>query len=110
MRLFLVGADIEENLALGILTAVAEQQGHNARVLGFNDESQSASIVEQIVGAAPDVVGLSMQFQHRADEFLSLSRSLRDAGYEGHLRWSVSHLGKQRDPRVQRRCRLDRAL
>ena len=85
MRLFLVGADIEENLALGILTAVAEQQGHNARVLGFNDESQSASIVEQIVGAAPDVVGLSMQFQHRADEFLSLSRSLRDAGYEGHI-------------------------
>ena len=85
MRLFLVGADFEENLALGILTAVAEQQGHSARVLRFNEEVEAASIVEQIVSAAPEVVGLSMQFQHRADEFLSLSRALRDAGYRGHI-------------------------
>src|SRR5262249_35461298 len=34
---------------------------------------------------APDVIGLSIQFQHRAPEFLGLSRKLREAGYRGHV-------------------------
>src|SRR6185312_3134087 len=32
-----------------------------------------------------DVVGLSIQFQHRAPEFLALARALRAAGFRGHL-------------------------
>ena len=85
MRVFLVGADFEENLALGILAAVVEEQGHECRVMPFNQAAEAASLVQRIVAAAPEVVGLSMQFQHRADEFLSLSRALRDAGYRGHI-------------------------
>jgi radical SAM superfamily enzyme YgiQ (UPF0313 family) len=85
MRVYLVGADFEENLALGILAAVVERQGHQPRVVVFNQPSEIGRLVERITEDAPEVVGLSMQFQHRADEFLTLARGLRDAGFRGHI-------------------------
>src|SRR5262245_44569782 len=40
MRIHFVGADLEENLGLGILAAVAERAGHRAKIVAFNDLSE----------------------------------------------------------------------
>ncbi len=85
MRLVLVGADFEENLGIGCIAAAAEGARHRVDVLPFNLPSEVPAIVRRVVASAPDVVGLSMQFQHRAHEFVTLARGLRAAGYRGHI-------------------------
>jgi radical SAM superfamily enzyme YgiQ (UPF0313 family) len=85
MRTILVGADFEENLGLGLLAACLERAGHEATILPFNVAGDIAPLVTRIVAEAPEMVGLSIQFQHRAHEFLGLSRALRRAGYRGHI-------------------------
>lgn len=85
MRIHFVGADLEENLGIGILSAVAEKHGHQATIVAFNDVSETDRVVRRIVEDAPDIAGLSIQFQHRAQEFLILARKLREAGFRGHI-------------------------
>jgi anaerobic magnesium-protoporphyrin IX monomethyl ester cyclase len=85
MRAILIGADFEENLGVGILAACLEREGHAVEILPFNVAADTAPLVARVCASAPDLVGLSMQFQHRAPEFLALSRALRRAGYRGHV-------------------------
>ncbi|MBW2452900.1 MAG: B12-binding domain-containing radical SAM protein [Deltaproteobacteria bacterium] len=85
MRVCLIGADFEENLALGILASVAVEAGHEPWVLPFNAPEDAPKLVERVLSQAPDVVGLSVQFQHRADEFFTVARALRAGGYRGHI-------------------------
>jgi anaerobic magnesium-protoporphyrin IX monomethyl ester cyclase len=85
MRIHFVAADLEENIGVGILAAVVEGRGHSAHVVAFNDASETAAVTARAVAGAPDVIGLSIQFQHRAPEFLALARELRAAGYRGHI-------------------------
>lgn len=85
MRIHFVGADLEENLGLGILAAVVEREGHRPRIVPFNDVSEIDDAVKRAMSRDPDVIGLSIQFQHRAPEFLALARKLREAGYAGHI-------------------------
>ncbi len=85
MDVVLIGADFEENLGVGAVAAVAREAGHAVGVVPFNLPAEGAGIAQRVAREAPDVVGLSMQFQHRAHEFLALSRALRRAGYQGHI-------------------------
>src|SRR5690349_19593776 len=85
MRTVLIDADFEENLGVGILAAILRDAGHVAEILPFNVAGDTEAIVARLVADPPDVVGLSIQFQHRAHEFLGLSRALRRAGYRGHV-------------------------
>ncbi|MCC6558912.1 MAG: B12-binding domain-containing radical SAM protein [Polyangiaceae bacterium] len=85
MRICFVGADLEENLGIGILAAVAERRGQGAAIVPFNDVAETERVVRRALAGEPDVIGLSVQFQHRAPEFLALSRRLREAGFRGHL-------------------------
>jgi radical SAM superfamily enzyme YgiQ (UPF0313 family) len=85
MRVVLIGADIEENLGLGMLAAVAAAGGHQAVVLPFNEAAELEAVARRCLERRPEVVGLSLQFQHRALEFLTLARRLRELGFEGHL-------------------------
>ncbi|MFH1812450.1 MAG: cobalamin-dependent protein [Pseudomonadota bacterium] len=85
MRLILVGADHEENLGLGYLAAAATGAGHQVQVLPLNRRQDAALLAPRIVQAQPEVVGLSLQFQHRAVDFLLLAELLRQQGYRGHL-------------------------
>ena len=45
MRIHFIGADLEENLGLGILTAVAENHGHQATIVPFNEASEIDRVV-----------------------------------------------------------------
>lgn len=85
MRLCLVGADFEENLGLGMIAAAAEAAGHAVTVVPFNHPRETARVAAQLLVARPDVIGLGIQFQHRAHEFLSLAASLRVGGFRGHI-------------------------
>jgi len=85
MRLFLIGADHEENLGLCMIAAAAEGAGHQVEVLAFNDISWLDRVVSEVLSEQPEVVGLSIQFQHRTHAFLGLARLLRHRGYRGHI-------------------------
>ncbi|MCC7539972.1 MAG: cobalamin-dependent protein [Deltaproteobacteria bacterium] len=85
MRLVLVGADFEENLGMGMIAAAATAAGHEVSVVAFNDPDDAPAIAREVVAAAPDVVGLAIQFQHRAHELVALARSLRALGLRGHV-------------------------
>ena len=85
MRMSFVGADFEENLGVGILASVVERDGHEWTMVPFNTAADTGEVVRRIVADHPDVVGMSIQFQHRAPDFLRLGRLLREAGYRGHV-------------------------
>ena len=85
MRLTLVGADVEENLGMGMIAAAVTGAGHRVEVLGFNDGAQIPDLVQRIASSDPDVVGLAAQFQHRGLDFLTLATALRKNGFRGHI-------------------------
>ncbi len=85
LTLALVGADFEENLGVGMIAAAAVQAGHRVAIHPFNEPRELNTIADRLVATQPDVVGLSMQFQHRAHEFVALARRLRVLGYRGHI-------------------------
>ena len=82
----LVGPEVEENLSLRYLAASLAGAGYRAEILSFNGERDFSRIVAVILGeSAPFLVGLSLAFQHRAQDFLALAMALRERGYRGHL-------------------------
>lgn len=66
MRLVLVGADFEENLGVGAVASAAVQAGHVVKVVAFNEPAHAPAVVSAVLAERPDVIGLSMQFQHRS--------------------------------------------
>ncbi len=80
-----VGAEYEENLAIRTMAAVARAAGVSSCIVGFGRERDLPVVLARILEKAPALVGLSMAFQHRASEFLSLAAALRHEGYEGHI-------------------------
>jgi len=85
MNIILIGAELEENLGLNYMASALEKRSHDVKVIAFNSESDLAEAVRQVKNFEADIVGLSMVFTGRAEEFCRLARELRDNGYKGHL-------------------------
>ena len=85
MRVILIGADFEENLGMAMIAASLHKAGHTAEVIPFNEAGQTEEVARSAAKRKPDVIGLSMQFQHRGFEFLALARRLRALGFRGHI-------------------------
>ena len=85
MRVVVVGADFEENLGLGLIAASLEAVRHRVDIVAFQDAAHADQVVKKILARKPSMVGLSIQFQHRAHEFLNLAQRLRAHGFRGHL-------------------------
>lgn len=81
----LVGSEHEENLSLRYLAAAVEQAGFRAEIVAYEGGPGRAAAVRRALEAHPIVVGISVPFQHRAHELLSLAQDLRAAGYRGHV-------------------------
>lgn len=81
----LVGAEFEENLSLRYLAATVQQAGFTAEIVPFNTAAALPQVVDAVLAAGPLVVGISVPFQLRARELLSLGGALRKRGYEGHI-------------------------
>lgn len=85
MRFTLVGALIEENLAVGYLAAALRAAGHCADVVSFVSDEEHTAAARRVLASQPDAVGLSMTFQSRAAGFIALAEDLRAFGFRGHI-------------------------
>ena len=85
MNVALIGAELEENLALRYIASSLEVCGHNVDIVPFNFEQDTESAVRQTLAFEPQVVGLSMVFTSRGREFCHLAKCIREAGFRGHL-------------------------
>lgn len=81
----LVGSEHEENLSLRYLAAAVEQAGFRAELVAWDGGGGRDRAVVRALSARPLAVGISVPFQHRAQEMLSFAQTLRDAGYTGHI-------------------------
>jgi anaerobic magnesium-protoporphyrin IX monomethyl ester cyclase len=84
-RAVLVGAAQQENLALGYLASAAERAGHQIHCVGYGSRADIPRVVGEVARLSPDLVGLSIAFQHALGEYLALAEALRAGGYAGHV-------------------------
>ncbi len=75
MRVLLAGPDFEENLSLRYLASALVAAGHEALLVPFNDAEDITRVV--LLARDFDLIGLSLTFQVRAREFLSLAAALK---------------------------------
>ena len=81
----LVGSEFEENLSLRYLAAAVQAAGFRAEIVPYNDPGGREDALRRILARPPLVVGISVPFQLRARELLTLAEDLRARGYPGHL-------------------------
>jgi hypothetical protein len=67
MRVLLAGPDVEENLSIRYLASSLQAKRHEASLAVFNSADDVEAVAEQ-AGEA-EIVGLSVCFQSRAQEF-----------------------------------------
>ena len=80
MRILLAGPDHEENLSIRYLSASLQRAGHDADLIAFNSPADIAAVAREAEQA--DMVGLSMCFQSRAQEYLQLARLIKSSDPE----------------------------
>ncbi len=85
MNIALIGAELEENLALRYIASSLEARSHSVDIVPFNFEQDTEAAVGQTLAFQPQIVGLSMIFSARGLEFCRLAKRLREAGFRGHL-------------------------
>ena len=73
MKVLLVGPDYEENLSIRYLSAALLRGGHETLLAAFNAPVEINAVAN--VAQEADIVGLSICFQARANEFLALARA-----------------------------------
>ena len=83
MHVALVGAELEENLAVRYLRAALEAEGHTVTQIDFDRPSDTERAAAQIVASKACFTGLSMVFTRRADEFARLATRAKELGYPG---------------------------
>jgi radical SAM superfamily enzyme YgiQ (UPF0313 family) len=81
----LIGPEIEENLSLRYIAASLASGGHTSDIIAFNGPADFAGALARVAEAAPVVVGVSLAFQWRANDFLAFVVALRESGYQGHI-------------------------
>jgi anaerobic magnesium-protoporphyrin IX monomethyl ester cyclase len=84
-RAVLVGPEIEENLSLRYLSGFLKKHGHEAVIVPFNGWAERDTVVRKILSENPGIVGLSMSFQYRGEDFIGLAEQLRRKGLAGHV-------------------------
>ena len=75
MRVLLAGPDFEENLSIRYLASSLQAKRHETSLAVFNSADDVEAVAEQ-AGEA-EIVGLSVCFQSRAQEFLTLARRIK---------------------------------
>ncbi|MBZ5524319.1 MAG: TonB family protein [Acidobacteriia bacterium] len=75
MRILLAGPDSEENLSLRYLSSSLLKAGHDPVLIPFNSPADTMPVADAAQQA--EIVGLSMCFQARAQEFLGLAELIK---------------------------------
>lgn len=79
----LVGAELEENLALRYLHGALVAEHFDARIVAFNRREDLDRAAAEVVASGARICALSMVFTRRADEFAHLAARARELGYRG---------------------------
>jgi anaerobic magnesium-protoporphyrin IX monomethyl ester cyclase len=85
MRIALVGAECEENLALRYIRGALERAGHFVLQITFNSEDEIERAARELAESKTKLAGFSMVFTYRAREFADLAARARQMGYIGHI-------------------------
>ena len=105
MRVLLAGPDFEENLSVRYLASALQASGHEPLLAAFNSAEDVDAVAEQARGA--DIVGLSLCFQSRAQEFLILARRIKQL-YPGKLIVACGHYAScSAEPLLEHHPELD---
>jgi radical SAM superfamily enzyme YgiQ (UPF0313 family) len=85
VRIALVGAEIEENLAVAYIRGALEREGHLVRQIAFNAPEETEAVAGELAASGAEVAGLSMVFTRRARQFAALAARARELGFAGHI-------------------------
>lgn len=85
MRVALIGAEFEENLAVRYLRGALEQAGHEVLQIVFNDARDIEWTARTLARTGAELAGLSMVFTWRAKQFVQVAIRARELGYAGHI-------------------------
>ncbi|MBI5486910.1 MAG: B12-binding domain-containing radical SAM protein [Deltaproteobacteria bacterium] len=85
MRIALVGAEFEENLAIRYIRGALEADGHEVVQLVFNDVPGLERVAKALAESGAELAGFSLVFTRRARQFAALARRARELGFAGHL-------------------------
>ncbi|MCY3021412.1 MAG: radical SAM protein [Planctomycetota bacterium] len=84
MRIALVGAELEENLAVRYIRAALSAAGHDVVQIVFNSKDETERAAAEIAASGAALGGFSMVFTYRAREFAGLAARARELGFAGH--------------------------
>lgn len=85
-KIALVGVEFEENLSLRYLAGSLKQSGfEHVDIFAYNNVEQALEICKKIIETDYQLVGVSMVFQVRAIEDMTLIQLLRKNGYTQHI-------------------------
>ncbi len=87
MHIVLIGAEMEENLAVRYLAPPLINAGHDVEIVAYDDPSRQLLLARQLAEKEPDVIGMSVAFQHRLADFRGLTQTLRSAGVKSVVVW-----------------------
>ncbi|MBI5500265.1 MAG: B12-binding domain-containing radical SAM protein [Deltaproteobacteria bacterium] len=85
MRIALVGAEFEENLAIRYIRGALEADGHEVVQIVFNDPGALEPAARRLAESGAELAGFSLVFTRRARQFAALARRARELGFRGHL-------------------------
>lgn len=85
MKIALVGAELEENLALRYIWGALEADGHEVSLIRFDLLDDIDQAARELADSGARLAGFSMVFTHRAGEFAALATRAREAGFDGHM-------------------------
>ncbi len=85
MRIALIGAEFEENLAVRYLRGALEHAGHDVVQIVFNEPRDTAWAAQALARSGAAIAGLSMVFTWRARQFADVATRARQLGYTGHI-------------------------
>jgi anaerobic magnesium-protoporphyrin IX monomethyl ester cyclase len=85
MRIALVGAEFEENLAVRSIEGALRAEGHEVELVVFNHPGELDTVAARLVALGTELVGMSMVFTSRAREFAELATRARALGLRSHL-------------------------
>lgn len=85
VKVLLVGAEDEENLAIRYLGAVLNAGGHHAKIVPCSREDEFAGVLASVRKEKPQLIAVSIAFQRLAHMYFKLVKTLRENGFAGHL-------------------------
>ena len=85
MHVALIGAELEENLAVRYLRGALEDAGHEVTQIVFDSPGDIERAATELAQSRAPLAGMSMVFTRRALEFVELANRARSLGYTGHI-------------------------